>query len=493
MNGCLYHGCKFCFPLQRDTKIPLKLSTTVVDIASHNDRFLRTERKRNWLSQQCQLAVTSIWPCQIPPVLRSNMTTLDRKKKNLGHAVLKLEPGMSLYGGRTEVFVNYMERSDEKQLRYVDVCSLYPFVLRSRDYPLGNCEIIRPLEDGISVDAKNLSTYFGVALVKILPPSRLFLPVLPYHCTIGGTTKTVFALCNTCVKNTESVKMISPMVQEGTLFPAIYDLDKVTICPHQSSEERAFIGCWPIPELCLALENSYELLCVYEIWHFPGHSSSLFKDYVTMFAKKKLESSGFPSRVQSQEAKLEYIKSIAVLDKIDLDINKVEFNPGLRAISKLSLNSVWGKWAQGEKRRKKYVTSMSELFFMLRSPGLVVHKIEPMSAECVFVEYSSRDDLSITNQRETQTKEAEEPDQQMFSEQFTNSKINTLIGSFTTSWARCHLYQSISKIPPGDLLLCDTDSALFGEPKGGVSLIPTSGGLGNYEDEIVNTYGNGAT
>ena len=60
--------------------------------------------------------------------------------------------------------------------------------------------------------------------------------------------------------------------------------------------------------------------------------------------KIKVESSGFPPDVQIIEEKLAFVKEYKDKLGIEIDIDKVSFNPGLRHISKLALNSLWGKF-----------------------------------------------------------------------------------------------------------------------------------------------------
>lgn len=54
--------------------------------------------------------------------------------------------------------------------------------------------------------------------------------------------------------------------------------------------------------------------------------------------KIKVESSGFPPDVQTTEEKIAFAAEYKNKLGVDIDINKVSFNPGLRHISKLALN-----------------------------------------------------------------------------------------------------------------------------------------------------------
>ena len=76
----------------------------------------------------------------------------------------------------------------------------------------------------------------------------------------------------------------------------------------------------------------------YEVWHFDKSTDDLFKGYIRRFMKIKLEGSkyDFKSKREEEDFKLKIKKSL------DIDIEKFEFNVGLRSISKLCLNSLWG-------------------------------------------------------------------------------------------------------------------------------------------------------
>lgn len=55
---------------------------------------------------------------------------------------LYFDPGDAFCGGRTEVVRHYVKLEEEEgeEIRYVDVCSLYPWVNRTCEYPVGHPE-----------------------------------------------------------------------------------------------------------------------------------------------------------------------------------------------------------------------------------------------------------------------------------------------------------------------------------------------------------------
>ena len=76
--------------------------------------------------------------------------------------------------------------------------------------------------------------------------------------------------------------------------------------------------------------------------------------------KIKLESSKYDFKNEKEE------KEFKNKMKESLDIEKFEFNAGLRSISKLCLKSLWGKFGQrSNMSQAKYVTEVSEFYELL--------------------------------------------------------------------------------------------------------------------------------
>ena len=110
-------------------------------------------------------------------------------------------------------------------------------------------------------------------------------------------------------------------------------------------------------EVRKAVEMGYDLKDVYEFWEYKvtcfdkdTNSRGLFAEFVNMFLKLKQESSGYPSWVQSEEKKDQYIEDYRRAEGIALDKASISKNAGQRTLAKLKLNSMWGKLAQNQKR-----------------------------------------------------------------------------------------------------------------------------------------------
>ena len=62
-----------------------------------------------------------------------------------------------------------------------------------------------------------------------------------------------------------------------------------------------------------------------------------------MFLAVKQESSGYPSNVKSTSDEDQYIKNYFENEGVILNKDRIKLNPGMRAVSKLMLNSFWGR------------------------------------------------------------------------------------------------------------------------------------------------------
>ena len=297
VQGCFWHGCPKCYA--RDT-------INVYNRKTMQELHCSTVEKIEYLKRH-GYNVVEVWECDVRRELKQN----EEMKYYFDHYHIAEppEPRHALYGGRTNAAKLRHYCQGDEQIRYVDFTSLYPHVNRSKTVPTGHPEIITENFD------EDVSNYFGLIKCTVLPPRGLFHAVLPHH----GQDKLMFALCKTCA-----------------------DTCNQTPCTH-SDAERAIQGTWCSVEVMKALEKGYRIVQVHEVWHFPRKSDTLFKEYIDTFAKIKLEASGYPKNCVTDEQKQWYVDDILENQGIQLDPSKITCNPGLRTLSKLMLNSFWGK------------------------------------------------------------------------------------------------------------------------------------------------------
>lgn len=170
----------------------------------------------------------------------------------------------------------------------------------------------------------NFPKYEGLAFAKVLPPTRLLLPVLPYN----HDGKLTFPLCRTCLISQNS-----------------------SDCVH-SIEERCLVDTWLTIELQKAIELGYQLLDIYEVWHFEetaqfdklANRDGLFNRFVDTFYKLKTEGSGYPRSDMTEQEKEQFIIDFEIHEGIRLEPQNMERNEGKRSIGKLLLNSKYGTY-----------------------------------------------------------------------------------------------------------------------------------------------------
>lgn len=188
----------------------------------------------------------------------------------------RLDPRDSFFGGRTNAVKLHYKTNKDEMVQYYDFTSRYPWTNKYCRYSVGHPTIITD-------DFKDISSYFGLVKIKVLPPQRLYHPVLPYR----SQGKLKFPLCRTCV-----------------------DAENQNACSC-SVEEKAFTGTWCTPEIQMAVSKGYRILKIYEVYHFEQSSmydqttgeGGLFAKYVNTFLKIKQEVSVFPSECVSDESK----------------------------------------------------------------------------------------------------------------------------------------------------------------------------------------------
>ena len=137
--------------------------------------------------------------------------------------------------------------------------------------------------------------------------------------------------------------------------------------------------------------------------------------------KIKQEASGWPTECDTEEKKRNYLQENEQHEGIQLDHNKVEKNPGLRSLAKLTLNSFWGKFGQRPNQTQVTTcTKPSEFFQIIRGDRQMIHRIEIANEHMIEVFHSF--------------KEVCDPVQ---------TNVDIFVACFTTSYARLKLYNAL--------------------------------------------------
>ena len=111
---------------------------------------------------------------------------------------------------------------------------------------------------------------------------------------------------------------------------------------------------WTSPEVELVINHGYIMVEIYEVLHWERsdmidmktQKGGIFNNYINTFLTIKAEASGYPDNVKTDEDKKNYIQQLEEKEGIAVDENKIKFNPGLRSLAKLALNSFYKKFGQ---------------------------------------------------------------------------------------------------------------------------------------------------
>ena len=219
-HGCLWHGCRRCYPRERDIKTSVNADRTLNEVYTATCVKMQTLRSEGY-------TVVEMWECEWRQLLGDPTSAARQFVKTL-ELLDPLQPRDAFFGGRTEAVALYAQADEtkEEQIHYLDVTSLYPWVNKTAVYPIGHPDIIT------NPGHLDMGQYFGLAHVDILPPPGLFHPVLPVRS--GG--KLTFPLCAACVGEEQAKPF----------------LERRSSCSH-SNEERTLRGTWCTPEIQQAL------------------------------------------------------------------------------------------------------------------------------------------------------------------------------------------------------------------------------------------------
>ena len=427
-HGCFFHGCPACFP-NRHVQIRMH------DRQTMHDLYLRTQA-RDQAIVQSGYALQTMWECEWKR-LKASREDIQGFVDGL-ELVDRLEPRDAFYGGRTEAVTMHAVADPDQgeSIQYLDFTSLYPWVNKNCTYPVGHPVILTELQ------STDLTPYFGLAKVTVLPPYGLYLPVLPYR----AQGKLLFPLCRSCVE----AELVKPL------------LERSSRCSHTDAE-RALTGTWCTIELEEALAQGYDVLQVHEIWHFPHTSTQLFAQYINTFLKLKQEADGWPASVGTDALKRqEYIAAYLEHEGVQLEYAQIEKNPAKRALAKLMLNSFWGKFGQASnKSQVESISSPAKFHQLLNQDDVDIHAIRVVNEEMLEIVYNKIAEATPIQPH-----------------------VNIFIAAFTTAHARLHLYRrALFLLQPQQVLYMDTDSIIYKHAPGQPTL-ETGAYLGQFKNEL---------
>ena len=418
-HGCLWHGCPTCY-----TPSTFNVFTRDTMENTYNRHLLRIKFLKS------KTSVIEIWECDYDRKCKN-----DDKFKQFVNMQMNiraaLNPRDALTGGRTNASVLYYKG----EAGYVGFTSLYPYIQKYGSFPIGHPVIV-------TENFKTVTSYFGLIYCRVLSPQHLYFPILP---TRDG--KLIFALCATCAK-----------------------LKQYEQCNH-NEDERVIEGTWVSLELNKAIKEGYVVKQIFEVWHWDKvekydektKSGGIFTGYVNTFLKIKQEASGYPIGTTNED---EYINKYYEREGILLEKDKIKPNPGLKAISKLLLNSQWGRYAMNTKKTQcKFVSSLDELYAFVYNNQYILKQVLYPNEDICIVYYEECKEMH-----------------------WGSNQTNVVIAAFVTSQARLKLYSEMEKLDQR-VLYYDTDSIIYKLEKDGYN--PKIGDyLGDFTNEINPSEGN---
>ena len=320
----------------------------------------------------------------------------------------------ALYGGRTDISNTLVELSDEQLLqghhiRYLDYVSLYPSVQWESPMPSAHAKIRKGIFsncDRVILEA----SVCGFAEVDVTIAKTHIHPILPDR-------------------------------SEGIVNFTC--LDKVKTC-------------YSLVELQEAVRSGDHVTRIYEIHEYEPRCD-LWQAYVKRFYRGKLTNGG-ALKPQSAEKYVEECRERYGMP--DLQVSEFVSNPGKKAVSKLLLNSLWGKFGQRNQARSEVVDHRRlDVLMKLRKQKAVDIKNQEIVDE-------NHTRVTYVDNRESEN---------------NSYKVNIAVAAYVTAHARLKLLSAMRLV--GDRLIGnDTDSiwATFAPTD---PTIPVSKHLGDLEDE----------
>jgi hypothetical protein len=328
--------------------------------------------------------VETIWGCEWEEQKKNNMTKEERRILEAEAAMEHINIRDAMHGGRTEAFKSYHKCNENEEIGHIDITSQYPSVNSLDEYPVGFKELYDP-----TVEELRDGSFIGIVKCDVIPPKALYLPVLP---------QTV----------------------QGKMLTSLMDMTDT----------------WCSNELRLALEKGYVISKIHGGYKYKGYTG-LMKEYVEYFFKMKTCNSGVLSVADCKE-----INRFHKEQGLNIHIRSKEtcLNPGLKTMSKLCLNSLWGKFGQSNDLDHREYFRDEEYNKFVRKFMDPRNKIKSWDVigDCVELKYGDASEA-----------------------QLDNPLVSEITAAFTTASARIRLYRLLNWFHHSQILYCDTDSVIY--------------------------------
>lgn len=357
-------------------------------------------------------------------------------------------------GGRVEVFKTYARVANKHQKIYgLDIVSLYPTVNALDVYPCGTQE---------TYSLKQLEQKYG-------------------RCKTESETEFIRRIVTTV--GSDGLPIFCGFIKMDMV---LNDLDIPTIASKESGKLTFSNG-----GLCAKSMFSEELKYAFGINHIKklrvygavGYTPvrGPMRKYVETWLRIKTCANGTRTQQECDE-----FNNTCVEQGLNITISPEECskNPGLKALAKLNLNSLWGKFGmRDDLPKRKICRSISELIEVLNNPKNIECKVDDWG--------TTRGDKKWLEVKYKTNSPFEAP----------NASINVAWAAATTANARVRLHRMLHFLDYSQVIYCDTDSAYFmydlqnAKHKDPISKhrieakqcgIQIGNGLGEWENEVNN-------
>lgn len=363
----------------------------------------------------------------------------------------------AMYGGRTNARQLYWKQTDAAETgHYKDVTSLYPYVQWSQPYPWGHPTLIGDWNRVAGTDTWKFYKRMKATCKAAWEQPELQVAQLSRYLRDG--TMAVIQ-CDVQCPNNLYHPVLPGRMSNGKL---VFDL--------QPKQLQWFTSV----ELKAALSVGYQVTRMHKVALWETTTTSLFGAYMAKFLKIKQECSGWPTGSNTKEERDLYVHEYYEKQGIALDPTRIANNQGLRAIAKLCMNSLWGKFSQ---RPNMLQTSLfHDPARYLQCVFNDKHTIAAVTA--IHNPDGSDDNGGSSGIYEVQYRFREGLERHV-------DKVNIAIGLFTTAHARVHLYKAMSTLGR-QVLYYDTDSIIYIHDQRETNHVHLVEGnyLGDWTDEL---------
>ena len=127
-QGSFYHGCIKCFPDKRQRTRNCHPDRTIEEV-------YEATQKRVKMLRDVGYTVVEKWGCEFREQKKTDLQLQEFLKTY--DPVTPLEPRDAFFGGRTGATTLYAKAEPEEEILYQDFTSLYPWVNKYCEYPVG--------------------------------------------------------------------------------------------------------------------------------------------------------------------------------------------------------------------------------------------------------------------------------------------------------------------------------------------------------------------